>query len=87
MSECKFKSPDGHCTKWRKNGKCIPSDLSWCDEPVEMIQADRMCERCGIFGNTYSYITEEQLEELKNGEVVHINDGEYVHFIALKRKK
>lgn len=84
MSECKLKSSDGHCTKWGKNRVCKPSDLSWCDEDVKMIDADRMCRYGSIFGNSYCYITEQQLEELKNGKVLYHDDGEYGIFIALK---
>lgn len=84
MSECCYKSADGHCTKWRSNGKCEPSTVNWCDEPVDMIEVDRMCENSSIFGNTYNFITEEQLNELRAGKAIWVGDGEYCHFIILK---
>ena len=85
MEKCDlFK--DKHCTKYRKNGKCRPSDLEWCDEELKVIEADQMCRYSSIFGNSYFYITEEQLDALKEGKVLY-ECGEYGTFIALRKAK
>ena len=86
MSEkCILMDENGHCTKWRKNGKCIKSDVTWCDDALELIEPDQMCRKSSIFGNYYFYITEEQLEALKNGKVLCDVD-EYGIFIALQKE-
>lgn len=83
--KCPVKTSDGHCSK--RNGEhCKPSDKSYCDEEVLMIDVGQMCRHSSIFGNTYSFITNSQLEELKSGKAIYINDGEYCHFIVLKEE-
>lgn len=84
MNKCDLKTQDGNCTKWRYEKGCKPSNIDWCDEPVEMIDSDEMCKYSSIFGNTYSFITSDQLKELENGKAIYINDGEYCHFVMLK---
>lgn len=84
MYDCDFKNSKGRCTKYDYPRECKPSTIDWCDEEVEMIEAYKMCMCRSIFGNTYSFITEDQIEDLKAGKVVYINDGEYCHFIACK---
>lgn len=86
MSNCNLKTDNGNCTKWRCEKECKPSNIGWCDEPVEMIDSDEMCRYSSIFGNSYSYITNDQLKELQNGKAIYINDGEYGHFIMLKEE-
>lgn len=77
---------NNRCTKYRKNGKCQPSSLEWCDEEMKVIEADQMCRYASIFGNNYFYITEEQIEALKSGKVLY-DGGEYGTFICLKGGK
>ena len=77
---------DGHCTKVRKNGKCNPSDRSWFYDEAEFIPVDRMCRHSSIFGNDYIGLTIEDIERLKNGEILHIG-GEYGTFIGLAEVK
>ena len=54
-------------------------------EPIKMIDANQVGAKSSPWGNTYCYITEEQLDELKNGKVIYVDDGEYCHFIVLKK--
>ena len=35
------------------------------------------------WGNTYSIITPQEIEALKNGKILFIDDGEYGHFIKM----
>lgn len=86
MKQCKYKRDDGSCAKRgnRRDIPCRPSSLDWCDELVEMIDADEICILSSPWGNTYNFITEEQIKELKRGKVVYVDDGEYGHFIAFK---
>lgn len=56
----------------------------WFKEPVEMIEFEQVVDAQSAWGNTYSYITKEQLEDLQNGKLVYIDDGEYCHFIMMK---
>lgn len=74
------------CTKWRKNGKCEPSTRDWLirteyDEPMNFVPVDRMCRKSSIFGNEFIGLTENDIERIKNGEVIHI-PGEYGTFIG-----
>lgn len=88
MLECKLRNKKGQCTKWRKNGKCSPSNLSWCEDPAETIDIDRMCERSSIFGNEFVYITEEHIQALRDGKALYISvNCEYGCFIALKNEE
>ena len=88
MKQCRYRREDGSCAKHgnRMDIPCKPSSLDWCDGPVEMIDADEICMCSSRFGNSLSFITEEQIEELKQGKVVYIDDGEYCHFIAFKNE-
>lgn len=87
MEQCRYKRDDGSCAKHgnRRDILCKPSSIDWCDDSVEMINADEMCIFSSPWGNSCSFITEEQIEELKQGKVIYVDDGEYCHFIALKR--
>lgn len=87
MTECKYLTSEGLCTKRGKDCKipCKPSSIDWCDEPVDVIDESQMCADSSIYGNTFSYITLEQVDELMNGKVVEIDDNECMHFICLKR--
>lgn len=77
----------GHCTKWSSNGKAEPYTRDWLDtvseNEGEFISLQRMCRKGSIFGNTYIGLTLEDIERLKNGEIIHI-PGEYGTFIGLK---
>lgn len=55
------------------------------DTPVKTIDANCVAEERSPWGNSYCYITEKQLEELKSGKVIYFNDGEYGNFIMLKK--
>ena len=77
---------DGHCTKFRKNGKCEPSTSEWLirdeyDTPMEYIPTDKMCRYGSIFGNDYIGLSQNDIDRIKNGEVIYIS-GEYGIFIG-----
>ena len=83
--ECPFKTPNDRCSKF-EGTCCKPSNKGYCDEEVLMIDVGQMCRYSSMFGNTYSFVTNSQLEELKHGKAIYINDGEYCHFIILKEE-
>ena len=54
-------------------------------DTIQMVDANKVDALSSPWGNSYCYITEEQLEELKNGKIIYFNDGEYGNFIELKK--
>ena len=84
--ECQYKTEDGKCKAYNLC-ECKPSTIDWCNEPVKMIPVDCICKYASYWGNSYYFITEEQLEELKNGKVIYVYDGEYSNFIAVKKRR
>lgn len=80
VNECSLYK-DGHCTKWRKNGKCRPSTEDWLDERLDVCDINAMCEKSSIFGNEYYYVTDEDIEALKSGKVLY-KRSEYGIFIG-----
>ena len=56
------------------------------DENVEMVTVKEVNDVRSRWGNSYCYITEEQVEKLKQGMVVWHDDGEYGTFIVLKEE-
>lgn len=53
------------------------------DDTVEMVDIDDEVDPC--WGLSSMVITEEQVEELKNGKAIYFSDGEYAHVIALEK--
>lgn len=74
---------DGHCTKWRENGKCRPSSVDWLDERLCVCDIGAMCAKSSAFGNDYFYITDEDIAALKAGKVLY-RRSEYAIFIGYK---
>lgn len=77
---------DKRCIKWRKNGVCKPSTRDWLirgknDMPMEFIPVERICRKASIFGNKFVGLTQNDIDRLKNGEVIFIG-GEYGTFIG-----
>lgn len=87
MEQCRYKREDGSCAKHgnRRDIPCKPSSIEYFRDTVEMMDVKEMCIFSSPWGNSFNFITEEQIEELRHGKVVYVNDGEYCHFIALKR--
>lgn len=88
---CDLYTDDGHCRKYRKNGKCVPSTKDWLnpgpyDEPLKFIPINRMCRHSSIFGTDYIGLTDEDIERLKNGEVAYLS-GECEIFIGYVEKE
>lgn len=85
---CKFLE-NGHCTKLRRNGKCRPSKRDWLESVRQnegrFIGVDRICENESPFGNYYIGLTSEDIERIKNGEVLCFCD-EYGFFIGLQNE-
>lgn len=59
--------------------ECIESGI----EPVEMVCIDDKIDPW--YGLSTMVITEEQVEELKNGKAIYFSDGEYAHVIVLEK--
>lgn len=81
---------NGNCVKYRKNGKAEPSTREWLYEDLdisefEFISEYRMRRKSSIFGNKYICLTSDDIERIKNGEILHI-PGEYGTFIGLVSK-
>jgi hypothetical protein len=53
------------------------------NDPVEMVDIDDKVDP--LYGVSTMVITEEQVEELKNGKAIYFSDGEYAHVIALDK--
>ena len=82
---------DGRCKKYGDNGRAWASNREWlCEDlditELEFISEYRMCRKSSIFGNEYIGLTLDDIERIKNGEILHIS-GEYGTFIGLVEKK
>ena len=83
---------DGRCKKYGDNGKAWASNRHWLDryksidEDAGFISENRICRKSSIFGNEYIGITLDDIERIKNGEILHI-PGEYGTFIGLADKE
>ena len=83
---------NGRCKKYGGNLKASPSTRGWLD-PYESIDKDagfiseyKMCRKSSLFGNEYIGLTLDDIERIKNGEILHI-PGEYGTFIGLMDKE
>ena len=90
MSYVTCKNCDVYNTA-HKSGKCVPSSRDWFqrgkyEEPLEFIPVDKMCRHQSPFGNEFIGLTQEDINRLKNGEVIHIS-GEYGTFIGFIEKE
>lgn len=87
MIDCKFRDDKGRCTKYGRHPfKCGPFTVDSFSDKLNIIDMDEACKRGSIFGNSFFFITEEQIEKLRNGKVLFAID-EYGTFIALKKEK
>lgn len=82
---------NGHCAKYTKNSKAEPSTREWLYEDLDITELEfiseyRMCRKSSIFGNDYVGVTLDDIERIKNGEILHIS-GEYGMFIGLVEEK
>lgn len=82
---------NGHCTKWRKNGKAEPSTRDWLtrdqyEGEMSFIPVERMCREGSIFGNEYIGLTQTDIERIQSGEIIHI-PGEYGTFIGFIKEE
>lgn len=72
----------GYCNKYRKKFLCEPSTIKWFDKkPEDFIPIDQACKYSSLFGNDYIGLTQNDIERIQNGEVIHIS-GEYGIFIG-----
>jgi len=53
---------------------------------IDMCELNEVDEIQSSYGNSYCYITEEQIKALQDGKVLHHDDGEYGIFIILKKE-
>lgn len=75
---------NGKCHKWSRVKKCVPTTISVFDEQLDICEVEQVCEKSSIFGNSYFFITDEDIELLKSGKVLFEVD-EYGTFIAYKK--
>lgn len=59
--------------------------LEHFDEEMGVCELNEVREIQSAWGNSYCYITEEQIKALQEGKVVHHDDGEYGTFIVLRK--
>lgn len=80
---------NGRCTKFERTFACKPSARDWLESIDALdgsyISVDKMCRYGSIFGNSHIGLTLDDIERIKNGEIVHI-PGEYGIFIGLKEE-
>lgn len=76
---------NGHCQKWRENGKCDPSTIDWFKDRISQCEMGAVCENGSIFGNECFYLTDEDIDALKAGKVLYYVD-EYGIFLAYKKE-
>lgn len=55
------------------------------DDMITTIDENEIYECCSKWGNTFATITEEDVEALRKGKILYVNDGEYCHFIKLEK--
>ena len=82
MNKCYLRTPNGKC-RIDSRYKCVPSTLEWFDDEFEVCEVDEVCRNCSPFGNSYIKLTENDIEQLRQGKVLY-QMGEYGTFIALE---
>ena len=75
---------NGKCTNWRKEKDCVPLTLSYFDEKLDVCEIEEVCEKSSIFGNSFFFLTDDDIEKLKSGKVLFEVD-EYGTFIGYKK--
>lgn len=85
LNNCRLYK-DGHCQKWRKNGKCVPSNLDWFEDEFGQCEINEVCEKCSIYGNDCFLLTKKDIDALKSGKVLFSLD-QYGTFIAYKKEE
>lgn len=83
--KCDLLGNENMCKKFDPKIQCVPSDISWCDERLQTIEANEMCRYSSIFGNYFFFINDEDIESLKQGKVLCKID-EYGMFIAYREE-
>lgn len=81
-SECVW-CKGGFCHHIGRPKKCKPSDESWFNfaKPMHQLWIDQMCEFANPLNNDILYVTEDDIQALKNGKILAFQ-GKI--FIALK---
>jgi hypothetical protein len=74
---------NGKCQKWVRERKCETLTTSYFDERFKVCEMEKVCEEASIYGNTFFFLTDEDIEKLKSGKVLFDID-EYGVFIAYK---
>lgn len=57
--------------------------LEHFDEEMGVCELNEVREIQSAWGNSYLHITEEEIKALREGKVLHHDDGEYGTFIVL----
>ena len=71
----------GKCQKFIKDGRCNPSSAADLEKGFAVCDVTRMCENGSEYGNRYCGITDEDIEKLKNGDILYFVD-EYGYFLG-----
>lgn len=78
---------NGRCKKYGRKAEEQLSTRDWLDDDLfEFISEYRICRKSSIFGNDFIGLTLDDIERIKNGEILHI-PGEYGTFIGIIDKK
>ena len=81
--ECDFFHDD-ECEKYRKHGNCNQRDIGDFKERFYVTNMSEVCRETSNYGNRFFTITEEDIKELRNGNVLAFVD-EYGIFIAMDK--
>ncbi|MCH5315739.1 MAG: hypothetical protein J1E81_07485 [Eubacterium sp.] len=89
--KCDLLNNENECTKSYNLGKpvgpikCVPSDISWCNQRLEICELNQICRNASPFGNYCFYITDDDIEKLKQGKILFDLD-EYGIFIGYRKE-
>ena len=81
MKDCDLYD-NGRCRKYDARQKCKNevSDATWFKDEFGRCSVGEVCRNSSIFGNRYFKITDDDINALKRGDVLHYV-GEYGMFI------
>ena len=86
MENCDFYD-NGRCKKSSTRRKCenCVSNETWFSSEFQKCNIDEVCRYSSIFGNRYYTITDEDIDDMRQGKVLTSVD-EYGTFIRLKKE-
>ena len=77
---------DGKCRRFARARKCKPSDGKWFSYAKRLLplRTNQICEYQNPLLTDLLFVTEQEIEDLKNGLVLYRKLGSETIFIALK---